>query len=381
MGGNDADEPFDDALSNLLDADYQEWAVGMELNFPNGFRQAHAAVQHARLRLAREQAVLTQQERQILHDLGNSFADMKRAYALVQTNFNRRVAAQEELNALQIRKQAEQKVDLDQLLEAWRRVTDAEVQLHRTLVEYVMAVKNVHFEKGSLLDYNQIQFADRAWGELAPTVTRPGQPQPSRPPAGEPVLVPTPAVEPLPAAGHSAFAPGIGPVTNPPITAPVAGVPWSPAAHNSAVAAGIGPVPNPPIAAPVAGVPWSPAADNSAYAAGIGPVPNPPITAPVAGVPSSPAPHNSAYAAGIGPMANGPVAVPMPAVESWPAAYGGGSAPMPQALPASLGDAQRAVLEPATGGSYSAQAPETAPVPPPQPLRRLTPVWREGVRN
>ncbi len=45
-------------------------------------------------------------------------------------------------------------------------MTDAEVQLHRSLVEYVMAVKNVHVEKGSLLDYNQIQFADRAWGAL-----------------------------------------------------------------------------------------------------------------------------------------------------------------------------------------------------------------------
>ena len=82
MGGAcSGDEPFDDALSNLLDGDFQEWALGMELNFPNGFRQAHAGVQNALLRLARERAVLGQQERQILHDLGNSFADMKRAYA------------------------------------------------------------------------------------------------------------------------------------------------------------------------------------------------------------------------------------------------------------------------------------------------------------
>ncbi len=233
MGGDDADEPFDDALSNLLDGDYQEWALGMELNFPNGFRQAHAGVQNAQLRLARERAVLTQQERQVLHDLGNSFADMKRAFAIVQTNFNRRVAAQEELNALQIRKQAEQKVDLDQLLESWRRVTDAEVQLHRSLVEYVMAVKNVHVEKGSLLDYNQIQFADRAWSGLAPAVNWPDRPQPDQPAAGDSAGEPTPAVEPLPAPGNSAFAPGIGPVADPAGSAPLPAVEPLPAAYSA----------------------------------------------------------------------------------------------------------------------------------------------------
>jgi len=334
MGGDDADEPFDDALSNLLDGDFQEWAVGMELNFPNGFRQAHAAVQNARLRLARERAVLTQQERQILHDLGNSFADMKRAYALVQTNFNRRVAAQEELNALQIRKQAEQKVDLDQLLEAWRRVTDAEVQLHRSLVEYVMAVKNVHFEKGSLLDYNQIQFADRAWGDLAPMVNRPSQPQLPQPAAGEPALEPIPAGQPLPTGDNSAFVPQIGPVAN----------------H--------------PVSAPIAGVQSSPATDNSAFAPRTEPVANHPVSVPIAGVESSPAAENSASAPGMGTVGDRP-----------------DSAPMPQPVSAPLGDAPQPVLNAGSGVWDPDPAPETEPVPPPRSSGRLTPVWREGVRN
>lgn len=171
MGGGDNGTPYNDALANLFAGDFQEWALGMELTFPNGFRQAHAGVQNAMLRLARERAVLGQQERQILHDLSNSLADMKRAYAIVQTNYNRRVAAQQDLDALQERERTGQEVDWDQLLESWRRVTDAEIQLHRSLVEYVMAVKNIHFEKGSLLDYNQIQFAENCWTGLAPAVT------------------------------------------------------------------------------------------------------------------------------------------------------------------------------------------------------------------
>ncbi len=171
MGGDNG-TAYSDAWANLMTGDFQEWALGMEFTLPNGFRQAHAGVQNALLRLARERAVLEQQERQILHDLGNSLADTKRAYAIVQTNYNRRVAAQQDLDALQERERTGQEVDWDQLLESWRRVTDAEVQLHRSLVEYVMAVKNVHFEKGSLLDYNQIQFAEDCRAGLASSVAR-----------------------------------------------------------------------------------------------------------------------------------------------------------------------------------------------------------------
>lgn len=190
-GGDDTAAPYKDAFSNLLTGDFQEWALGMELTFPNGFRQAHAGIQNAMLRLARERAVLNQQERQILHDLGNSFADMKRAYAIVQTNYNRRVAAQQDLDALQERERTGQEVDWDQLLESWRRVTDAEIQLHRSLVEYVMAVKNVHFEKGSLLDYNQVQFAEARRSLVDPVALR-AEPQLAEP-ASAASLEPTPA--------------------------------------------------------------------------------------------------------------------------------------------------------------------------------------------
>ncbi|MCU0979197.1 MAG: TolC family protein [Pirellulaceae bacterium] len=215
MGGSYNGTNYEDALSNLFTGDFQEWALGMELTFPNGFRQAHAGVQNALLRLARERAVLGQQERQILHDLGNSLADMKRAYAIVQTNYNRRVAAQQDLDALQERERTGQEVDWDQLLESWRRVTDAEIQLHRSLVEYVMAVKNVHFEKGSLLDYNQIQFAENcgtglAWPATFRARSEPIELAPAATPAIEPMspsAVPVSATSAEPKASASALGP------------------------------------------------------------------------------------------------------------------------------------------------------------------------------
>jgi outer membrane protein TolC len=158
-GANDADE-FDNAWANLLEGNYQEWNLGMELKFPIGFRQAHLGVRNAQLRLARERDILSELERQILHGVADAYADVKRAYALAQTNYERRVAAQQQLDALRLKDEQGRELDWGQLLEAWRRTADAESQLHRSLVEYVVAVKNVHFEKGSLLDYNEIYLAD-----------------------------------------------------------------------------------------------------------------------------------------------------------------------------------------------------------------------------
>ncbi|MGE5194449.1 MAG: hypothetical protein ACM3U2_18320, partial [Deltaproteobacteria bacterium] len=45
-------------------------------------------------------------------------------------------------------------------LDAQRRLADATIQYYRALVEYEIAVKNVHFEKGSILEYNGIYLAE-----------------------------------------------------------------------------------------------------------------------------------------------------------------------------------------------------------------------------
>ncbi len=41
--------PFNDAVQNLVDGNFQEWQLGLEFAAPIGFRQAHAAVRNARL--------------------------------------------------------------------------------------------------------------------------------------------------------------------------------------------------------------------------------------------------------------------------------------------------------------------------------------------
>jgi hypothetical protein len=52
---------------------------------------------------------------------------------------------------------------LDLLLDAQRRLAEAETSYYRGLLEYNLAVKFVHFQKGSLLDFNEIYLSEGPW--------------------------------------------------------------------------------------------------------------------------------------------------------------------------------------------------------------------------
>jgi len=160
------------SLENLFDGDFQEWQWGAELTLPIGFRRAHAAVRNAQLQIAREHAVLVEQERRILHDLSNAISDTDRAYEISGTAYNRRMAAKEQIDILLSRQRTgtQPEPNHDQLIDAQRRFADADTQYHRALAEYMIAMKNVHYEKGTLLDYSQVHLAEPSGigGDYAP---------------------------------------------------------------------------------------------------------------------------------------------------------------------------------------------------------------------
>jgi hypothetical protein len=158
---------FDNAFQDLTSGDYQEWQLGLEVSVPIGYRKAHSAIRHAELSLARDRAILEQQEKDIVHDLIAAIAEIDRAYLTSQTNYNRRLAAQDQLNVLESNYVGADQRDktrlLDRLMDAQRRLTDAEAKYYRSLIEYTLAVKNVHFQKGSLLVYNQVYLSEGPW--------------------------------------------------------------------------------------------------------------------------------------------------------------------------------------------------------------------------
>ena len=144
------------ALGHLANGDFQEWLLGFEYEVPLGYRRGHLAVQNAELQLSRERIIHREQQREIVHNLSNAISDASRAYEACQNSLNRYHAARELLDAYDAQGESGRDVDVDHLLDAQRRVVEAELRYYRSRTEYALALKNVHLEKGSLLSYHDL---------------------------------------------------------------------------------------------------------------------------------------------------------------------------------------------------------------------------------
>ncbi len=162
-GGNPR---FDNAWEDLTSGDFQEWQLGLELSVPIGFRRAFSAARNAELQLSRSRAILREQEHVVLHDVASAVAEMQRAYMVSQTALNRFEAARQQMEAVEAAFEAD-KISLDLLLDSQRRLADAQSRYYQTLTEYAVAVKNVHYAKGTLLDYDGVYLSEGGWPQQA----------------------------------------------------------------------------------------------------------------------------------------------------------------------------------------------------------------------
>ena len=141
---------------------FQEWQAQAQFLMPIGFRRELSTVRHYQLQLARERARLQDEELEASHALVESARNLDTNFALSQTNFNRRVAAERQVEAVQAAYDAGT-VTLDQLLDAQRRRADAESSYYRAIVDYNRSISQMHFRKGSLLEYNGVFLAEGPW--------------------------------------------------------------------------------------------------------------------------------------------------------------------------------------------------------------------------
>jgi outer membrane protein TolC len=150
------------AYSTLMSGQFQEWQAGAQFQMPLGFRRELATVRHHQLQLARERARLQDEELEASHALVEAVRSVDTNFALAQTNFNRRVAAERQVEAVQAAYDAST-VTLDQLLDAQRRRAEAESSYYRSLVDYNRSISLLHYRKGSLLEYNGVFLAEGPW--------------------------------------------------------------------------------------------------------------------------------------------------------------------------------------------------------------------------
>ncbi len=152
----------DNAYQSLFHGDYQSWELGFQATVPIGFRKEMSGVRNAELALARERAKLQDEELEVSHQVAFAIRDLESNLTLAQTNFNRRVAADRELQAVQAAYDTG-KITFDVLLQAQRTLADAESNYFRVLVSYNESIAEVHLRKGSLLEYNGVYLSEGPW--------------------------------------------------------------------------------------------------------------------------------------------------------------------------------------------------------------------------
>lgn len=150
------------AFEVLTGGDYQEWQLGLQFTMPIGFRRALTEVRNYQLLLARERAVMQDLELEISHQMGDAVRDVDLNYGVAQTNFNRRAAADDEVEAVETLYEVGQIV-IDRVLDAQSRQAEAESAYYRSLIDYNRAIMRLHYRKGSLLEYNGVYLAEGPW--------------------------------------------------------------------------------------------------------------------------------------------------------------------------------------------------------------------------
>ena len=146
-------------LGNDFGSDSDLKKLGVQLNLPVGLRRSLATVRHAELRLARAKAVQQELETQLSASSTQAVKKLRTARELLVTTFDRFKATRSESeSATALHKGG--KTTLDHVLAAQRRFAEAGSEYHKAAAEYAIAVKNVRFQQGLLLEERNLAIAE-----------------------------------------------------------------------------------------------------------------------------------------------------------------------------------------------------------------------------
>ncbi len=148
----------------LSGANTDGWSAGVVMNMPIGLRSAHAQVQNYELRLAKAHKVLEISEEEVAQELATAFQEVSRAYAVSQSNYNRYLAAKENVRITGRTFGVE---DMDKYLDALPALALVQQAYYQSLIDYNKSITNLYYRKGTLLAYNNIQLAEGGWAAEA----------------------------------------------------------------------------------------------------------------------------------------------------------------------------------------------------------------------
>lgn len=154
------------AFRNLAEGNFSSWGLGLTLNFPIGYREAHANVRAGELRLARSMEILRDQELKTQRFLGLEYQRIISAYEQIRAQRAQREAFGEQLRARDQEFRAGRST-LDTLLEAQRFWADALANEYNSIVQYNNALVAFEFAKGTIMNHDNIIVAEGPLPECA----------------------------------------------------------------------------------------------------------------------------------------------------------------------------------------------------------------------
>jgi outer membrane protein TolC len=160
--GENFPDPNSTAVDQLFEGNFQEFRLGLELELPIGFRREMAQVRNVELLLVREKARLEDMELEVSHQMADGLQNLDAQYQLMQTNMNRLIAAQNQVDAVVAAYEVAE-VPFNVILDAQRQRADAQVRYYQSLVEYNLTILEVHFRKGTITDYHNVAMAEGPW--------------------------------------------------------------------------------------------------------------------------------------------------------------------------------------------------------------------------
>jgi outer membrane protein TolC len=158
-GPNSAVTNQQNAFRNLASGGFNDWAVGLRLNVPIGFRFAHVQVRQAQIALARAMETLHDQEMKAQRFLGRYYEQISVSYEQIRANRAQREAFGEQLRARQEEYRAGRGT-LDILLEAQRFWADALANEYASIVTYNNNLVEFEYAKGTIMQHDNVVIAE-----------------------------------------------------------------------------------------------------------------------------------------------------------------------------------------------------------------------------
>ena len=165
--GLDFVAPNSNAVEGLTSGNYQEFRVRIHIRPPKlGARAEFAALRNAELNLKRDVARLEDMELNTSHLLTTAMKGLDYTHRQAQLHYNRWAISKKEVDSA-VALYRGGKTTLDQVLQSQRRHAQAQTDYYRALGSYSKAIADVHYRKGSLLNYNDIHLSEGQWPDKA----------------------------------------------------------------------------------------------------------------------------------------------------------------------------------------------------------------------